>query len=404
MTSHTSTADNMEAPLPSPLFGRRIQIAGSASGKTDPDLISYGHRIVSALVDKVISAGGGIVVGAGKEPFANGSSHTAPSLVFDWTALEKVAEHLRRDRVRWPQQLGQPFIIVTSEKAESEIPANRRPLYDELLKSGQVQLEFIMPGSRAAVFLRQRQSAFGDALVILGGGTGVEHSVDLYMARRKPVVPLDLPIGASREDGIGGAMRLSKDARAEPNRFFRFDAAFATLEGVALADIATQNGTSLSDTVADGISSLLAKVARPHAFYVRLVNPTHSKFKTVESFFRSVVDPVVYGAGMSRIEIGTDRSDYAFMNVAIFQSLHFSSLAIVDITGERPNCFIELGYALGNATRVLVTAEEGTPLPFDQQAIPCHFWKAGSPDADRKTALMEFWDKNINRPPIVKLP
>ena len=104
---------------------------------------------------------------------------------------------------------------------------------------------------------------------------------------------------------------------------------------------------------------------------------------------------------MSRIEIGTDKSEYAFMNVAIFESLHFSSLAIVDVTGERPNCFIELGYAL-SGNRVLVTAEEGTKLPFDQEMIPCHFWKPGATVDDRKRALVEFWEKNINRPPIVK--
>ncbi len=64
------------------------------------------------------------------------------------------------------------------------------------------------------------------------------------------------------------------------------------------------------------------------------------------------------------------------MNVAIFESLHFSSLAIVDVTGERPNCFIELGYgSWQRQNRVLVTAEEGTKLPFDQEMIPCHFWK-----------------------------
>ena len=135
---------------------------------------------------------------------------------------------------------------------------------------------------------------------------------------------------------------------------------------------------------------------------MRLLNPEHAKFKIVESFFRDVVDPVVDEAGMRRIEIGTDKSDYAFINVGIFESLHFSSVAIVDVTGERPNCFIELGYAL-RGNRVLVTAEEGTKLPFDQEMIPCHFWRPGDSVADRKKALVEFWEKNINRPPIVKM-
>jgi len=292
--------------------------------------------------------------------------------------------------------------VTTSEKAESEIPDNRRTLYETLLRSGLLHVEAIMPGSRAAALVRQRQAVFGDALVILGGGTGVEHSANLYLQRRKPVVPLDLPLGASRDDGTGGALRLAKEARSQPTRFFRFDPAFANTESAALADIVTRAGTVASAGVAERVAGLLFKIARPSAFFVRLLNPAHPKFGAVDSFFREIVDPVVREAGMTRIEIGTDKSEHAFMNVAIFESLHFSSLAIVDVTGERPNCFIELGYALGTGNRVLVTAEEGTKLPFDQEMIPCHFWRPADPVADRKKALIEFWEKNINRPAIVK--
>lgn len=383
------------------MFGRRVQIAGSASAKTDPSLIVYAHEVVRGLVKAVIGAGGGIVVGLGREPRPEGAAD-APSLLFDWTALETAAESITSGLNKWPTQYGLPIVVATSEKAESEIPDNRRGLYDALLKSGLLQVESIMPGSRAAAFLRQRQAAFGDALVILGGGTGVEHSANLYLQRHKPVIPLDLPLGASRDDGTGGAQRLSKEARSEPTRFFHFDPAYANTEGAALASIATRNGTVPPADISANIAELLRKLARPTAFYVRLLNPDHAKFAVVESFFREVVDPVVQEAGLSRVEIGTDKSEHAFMNVAIFESLHFSSMAIVDVTGERPNCFIELGYGLGTQNRVLVTAEEGTKLPFDQEMIPCHFWKPGAPVADKKKALIEFWEKYINRPPIVK--
>jgi hypothetical protein len=237
--------------------------------------------------------------------------------------------------------------------------------------------------------------------VVVGGGTGVEHLADLYLARRKPVVPLDLAVGASREDGTGGALRLSKEARAEPGRFFRFADAHANSEGAALAGIATRNGAAAASEVATRTVGLLTKVARPGVFYVRLLNPKHAKFPTVEAFFRDFVDPVVAEAGLRRVEMGTDRNEHAFMNVAIFESLHFASIAIVDVTGERPNCFIELGYGLRGG-RVLATAEEGTPLPFDQQTIPCHFWRAGESVADAQKRLKEFWEKNVNRPQIVK--
>jgi hypothetical protein len=386
-----------------PLFGRRVQISGSANAKTDPALILDAHQIVRDMVKAIMVSGGGIVVGLGREPRGEGAGPHAPSLTFDWTALEAAAEALKLGHLAWPSKFGLPIVVATSEKAEFEIPDNRRSLYETLLKSGLFHVESIMAGSRAAAFLRQRQAVFGDALVILGGGTGVEHSANLYLQRRKPVVPLDLPLGASRDDGTGGALRLAKEARTEPTRFLRFDPAFANTESAALAEIATRAGAAAPADVAAKLSGLLVKLARPTAFFVRLLNPTHPKFTAVESFFREVVDPVVQEAGMTRVEIGTDKSEHAFMNIAIFESLHFSSMAIVDVTGERPNCFIELGYALGTRNRVLVTAEEGTKLPFDQEMIPCHFWTPAAPVADRKKTLIDFWEKYINRPPIVKV-
>jgi hypothetical protein len=400
-TSMSGIGGGSRASLP-PLFGRRVQISGSANAKTDPVLVLCAHEIVRNLVKAVMAAGGGIVVGLGREPRAEGAAPDAPSLTFDWTAFEAAAECLKLGHGKWPAKFGLPIVVATSEKAESEIPGNRRALYETLLRSGLLHIESIMPGSRAAAFLRQRQAVFGDALVILGGGTGVEHSANLYLQRRKPVVPLDLPLGASRDDGTGGAVRLAKEARSEPTRFIRFDPPFANTESAALADIATRAGAVASADIAQRLADLLCKLARPSVFFVRLLNPAHPKFAAVESFFRDIVDPVVQEAGLTRIEIGTDKSEYAFMNVAIFESLHFSSLAIVDVTGERPNCFIELGYSLGTASRVLVTAEEGTKLPFDQAMIPCHFWKPGATVDDSKKALVEFWEKNINRPPIVK--
>jgi TIR- and PNP-associating SLOG family len=232
------------------------------------------------------------VVSVGREPRPEGAAADAPSLTFDWTALEAAAQCLHKGCGAWPAGSGLPIVVVSSEKAESEIPDNGRPLYDELLRSGRLQVESIMPGSRAAALFRQRQAVFGDGLVILGGGTGVEHSADLYLSRRKPVVPFDLAIGASRDDGTGGALRLAKQARAEPNRFLRFGPAFAATEGAALAEIATRGGAVAATDIADRAIALLGKIARPNAFYVRLLNAKHPKFTAVESFFRNIVDPV----------------------------------------------------------------------------------------------------------------
>ena len=105
-----------------PLFGRRVQISGSASAKTDPALVGYAHEVVRGLVKGVMAAGGGIVVGLGREPRPEGAAPDAPSLLFDWTALETATECIKSGFDTWPTKFGLPVVVATSEKASQKFP------------------------------------------------------------------------------------------------------------------------------------------------------------------------------------------------------------------------------------------------------------------------------------------
>ncbi len=73
------------------------------------------------------------------------------------------------------------------------------------------------------------------------------------------------------------------------------------------------------------------------------------------------------------------------MNVEIFAALHRAALVVVDLTGVRPNCTMELGYALGRRRRFVISAQTGTKLPFDEDKLPTYFWDdAGAVDERRK--------------------
>jgi hypothetical protein len=265
-----------------------------------------------------------------------------------------------------------------------------------------MRVEYIRPGARSGTMIRERQAQFGDLLVCIGGGTGVEHLADAYLARRKPVIPLDLIIGASHEDGTGGAQRLNREALVNPRDFFCLRPEQQSMGATVLSLLATKAGKKDVFEIASNFVALVSALDRPIAFYVRLLNPTMPDFPEVERFFREVVDPTVNGLGYRRMEMGTDASQHGFMNVEIFDKLHHANVVVVDVTGQRPNCFIEMGYALGRGARVIVTAKRGSLLPFDQQAIPCFFWLyPGTANSEIQRDLAAFIGKNLNRAALV---
>jgi hypothetical protein len=382
------------------LKDRRVQLSGSASKSTPVELIKYSHQLVSQIVGRILEHGGGLVLSVGKEPLFD-ESGDSPSLIFDWTALEIVAACQRSGKIAWSGIAGPPIFIVTSEKAYGEIPEARKSILQELLRSGYMNIEYIQPGARSGAMIRDRQAHLGDILLAIGGGSGVEHSAEIYTRTKSPVIALDPPLGASREDGSGGAYKLARETRANPSSFFLLQSEFQGTAGALYSTLETRSGSEDPALVAENIVKLLERLALPVAFYTRLLNPDIDAFSRVEDFFRSVVDPAIDDAGYRRHEVGTDRSPEPFINTAIFENLHYSSVVIADLTENRNNCYMELGYAFGRGTKVIMTAEKGTHLPFDPQAVPCHFWTFGEDNKKRKEAFLEFWRTNIDRGPLV---
>jgi hypothetical protein len=379
--------------------GRRFHIAGSAHRTVQRELLEYGHAVIAHLADVLLEAGGSVTVGIGKEPRAIEDDLSSRSTIFDWTVLERVGAYLLRGGpVRTTH--GPLVATVASSKTESQIPDDRRDLWEQLKGAGAVLLEFLDAGWSSGAVRRQRQARLGDVLIILSGGEGVEQLAQLHVQAGNPVIPLDLDLGASSEDGSGGAARLHKKALAAPAEFVRV--MDPTRAGVLLSDLRTDGGRRPVGEVVSALIRLVEALAPPTVCYVRLLNPKLDGFNAVERFFRHVVDPTVKDLGYAPFEIGRHPTDYAWMNEEIFDRLHYSGAVVVDVTGLRNNCFMELGYALGRGLRVIVTAMKDTDPPFDSQMVPHHFWEDATDDAARQQAFKEFWAKHIDRPPLVQ--
>ena len=247
--------------------------------------------------------------------------------------------------------------------------------------------------------IREKQALKGDVLVAIGGGAGVEQLAKIYLDEGKSVIPLQCDLGAIVGDGNGGSSYLHGLALSETSSFFELrDGAGSSTGRLSTLRIAADCEPS---AVAEATRSLIVDLSPPRAFYVRLLREDMDEFEPVESFFRGAVDPVVIESGFTPYEVGRHRSQSAFMNVEIFEGLHRAALVVADLTGVRPNCTMELGYALARRRRVVVTAMHGTLLPFDSDKLPTHFWNPEQPEEGLRTAFQAWLEQHIDMPPLV---
>jgi hypothetical protein len=381
------------------LKGRRIHIVGSADVAADTAKLQYAHTLISKLVTALAQEGASFVVPFGKEPFMKDRSD-GPSIIFDWTVIESVYQALNAGFSTATGTNGRLISTLATGKTDSQIPANRREIYEKLRDASAIQMDVLEPGWTAGALQRQRLAQLGDVLIAISGGQGVEQLAIEYSTKGKAVIPLDINVGSSQRDGSGGASRLFDKALAQPSAFIRVIAGESPAE--LLERTRTRNGETDIDKVVAALMNLLHKLAPPRVFYVRLLNDKIPENASVEAFFRNTVDKLVLDLGYEPLQMGMGKNEFAWMNKAIFDSLHHSSVVLIDLTALRPNCFMELGYALGNMQRVIVTARSDTHISFDAHAIEAFLWNEAENPADRLEKLRKHWERNINMPHLVE--
>ena len=381
------------------LKGRRIHIVGSADPEGDEATLKYVHRLISELVGMLAAEGALFFIPFGREPRLK-DRDDGPSITFDWTVAEAVHRALVSGQAQPTGPNGRLIATLATNKTDSQIPVERRHLYDDLRVRDAVLIEFLNPGWTAGGVRRQRSTRLGDILIGVSGGEGVEHLAVEYSSQGKPVIPLDINVGSSYRDGSGGASRLFNRALNEPSDFFRV----VTSESASdlLDRTRTRDGATEVSKVVVAIVRLLNALVPPEVFYVRMLNDSLPEYASVERFFRNIVDPLIAELGYKPLQMGVGKNEFAWMNQAIFDSIHHSSVVLVDLTGVRPNCFMELGYALGNKQRVIVTARNDTEVSFDAFALEGFRWRDQEDTMIQIDCLRTHWERNITMPLLVR--
>jgi hypothetical protein len=379
--------------------GRTFLVAGSADAQTPETDLLYAHALVRELTRALAGEGARFVVPFGKEPRLEGRED-GPSIIFDWTVAEAIHTAIGDGLAQPSGPSGKIITTIAAEKTFGNIPQHRRNLYDGLRSAGAISMEFLEPGWGSGAIRRQRQAQLADIFIALSGGEGVEHLAQEFSSLGKQVLPLDLELGASCRDGSGGAPKLFREALKWPGPFFSVRAGES---GPELLDSCSARACAIPTLQVTGaLLRLIDALVPPKAFYVRLLNKDLPEYAPVERFFRDVVDPTVTELGFEILQMGLGVNEFAWMNQAIFDSLHYSNVAVVDLTGLRNNCFMELGYALGRPQRAILTARKGTALPFDSFALEAFLWDPARLLEEVRKEFREHWARNINMPPLVR--
>jgi len=377
----------------SPLFGRRIHISGSVS--PDPAVASMAdvmqtRELLQGLVRELIAKGTTFVLPVDSEKKRPGDDMP---ICFDWLVWETISKSLARRPADAPNPL---VIAVQHHKTEEQIPAEFQKLWDDLRSSDLIQIENVshwnMNSKRMEV-----QARWGDILLTVGGSEGVLFLANLYHDAGKPFVPLNSKVTAADR----GARRLFSLglSSAQAPRLFR-PVSQTAHNWMNRINFTARN--SVADQI-KGIIDLLENLEPPPAFVVRLLNPDHPDYADVQAFFDIVVQPIIEGELGYRMVVvdGHQKYEHARIDQEIFAKLHRSRVVLADITGMRPNCFLELGYAFGRSLPTMLMVKEGASHPFDIHTFAGLHWKTAGTVDERRRAFREHWTAIQSRPPLV---
>lgn len=377
------------------LADRWIGIDGSASADADLDALARCHAAVRAMTRGILQAGGGVVVSAGADPRIGDGPETAQ--VFYWTVLDAVRDFVEAS-VPAGRRPERPFAqVVLSSKKRGQIVPPRQALFDGLCDRGAIELRSVKANWNTGAILRERQAVYGDGIVLIGGGEGVEHLATLYLETGRPVVPLDVGIGGSTDDGNGGARKLHDEALNRPGMYtpLREDELPRRLHRASL-----QRRDADPEGVARVVVDWLDDVVQPAALLLHARNSATPGEREVRGFIDEVVRPFVEQAGYRVEELPSAMGAEPIIDRAALTDIHRSAVVVADLTAGSPAVLLGLGYALARRIPTLVTGMTGTLAPIDATAQVVCTWKDGR-WAEARERFAEAWSRTLSSEPLV---
>ena len=192
---------------------KNILIVGSASKGCESEKIQRASEFAKAIAKEIISAGHSVGVLAMGEPVRIEGDQTVP-LVFDWEVLRAVDESI----MRTGDISGRPLasVFMRTDAMQTKISDANGKLIRKLQSKNAIEVQHIESDLYSGGEYRDWQTDFCQAMVAIGGGKGTYQVGDKMLRAGRPVMPMDIELGAYSEDGNGAVQLLSEmksDAR-----------------------------------------------------------------------------------------------------------------------------------------------------------------------------------------------
>jgi nucleoside 2-deoxyribosyltransferase/predicted Rossmann-fold nucleotide-binding protein len=194
-----------------------------------------------------------------------------------------------------------------------------------------------------------------DALILVSGYDGTLRAANWARIGKKPLLPVTLFGGAAKQIYLE---ELSRFNESYAGRVEKID--------YALLNQVTDDGPKLAADVV----ALAERVSISRSVFIVMSFSQDEALVDACESFKEAGEKLGYKCSRVDDSNAADR-----ILPEILEKIRQSAFVIADLSEPKPNVYYELGFAHALGKPTIVTAKEGTQLPFDVKDVPTVFWK-----------------------------
>ena len=196
--------------------------------------------------------------------------------------------------------------------------------------------------------------ASADAVILAGGFQGTHRAANWARIAEKPLLPVTRFGGAARDIYYDELDRFSEC----------YESKVDTSDYEKLSDVASD-----PESFAEAVVALAERLKTSDDVFVIMSFAEDPELEDAYETFKAACQAEQYKC--SRVD---DESSVPRILPEILNRIRRCAFTIVDVSDERVNVYYELGYAEALGKPFIVTAKQGTKLPFDVKDTPVIFW------------------------------